>query len=193
MRVLGGKDMKKIEITEAEARKIEAIIKSLESKIAQTRVEHGEVLNDRRDSYRNAVSSLLSQDMERWASRARALRAQLEHATIIKPDMNSNEMIVDIGDVVETKITYEGKEPMQLKFQIDGFNRIPTVMNVTFSSPIGTALRGKKVGESFTLEKSLGCPTNAEGIILGLVKAKDLELSLKEVDAKKPYTLSKHS
>lgn len=185
--------MEKIEMTEAEIKRLKVELEILEEQIRETRKEHTETLRDKQNLLNNSMISLLSQDIERWERRANLLREKLAHAIIVKVDKNSDEMVIDIGDIVEAKITYEGKNPMQLKLQIDGEDKIPGIMNVTFSSPIATALRGKKVGDTFTLEKSATCPTNAEGTILGLLKAKDFKSSIGESETKKPYILQKHS
>lgn len=185
--------MKKIEISEIQARALKAELQELEEKIREARGEHGDAAQEEGGLFRNPASHTIAQDIIRWSREKERIKDVLSSAEIIKINKESDEMTAEVGDIVSAQMTYEGEEPEEMKFQIDGLYKISGVVNVTFASPMGKALRGKKIGEKIMLRKSQGSPTEADGVILGIVKAKDLETTIGEVDSKKPYTLKTHS
>ncbi len=185
--------MKKIEITETKVLELQKELQELEERINDAKGEHGAAAQEEGGLFRNPASHTISHDIIRWTREKEKIMDILASATIIKIDMESDERTVEVGDIVATQIAYENEEPEELRFQIDGLISIPNVINVTFASPMGKALRGKKVGEAITLRKSQGSPTEADGIITGIVKARDLESQMGEIEGKKPYTLNKHS
>ena len=185
--------MKIVQITEVRARALQAELQELEQKIAEAKNEHGRAAREEGGLFKNFASHTASQDIARWTADKARIEELLNRAEIVKINVESDEDTVEIGDVVKVKIAYEGEDPEELKFQIDGLRHISEVVNVTFESPMGNALRGKKVGEPFSLKRSLGRPTEADGTILGIVKAKDLETKIGETEFKKPYTLKMHS
>ncbi|MCI9233946.1 MAG: hypothetical protein HFH08_05060 [Bacilli bacterium] len=186
--------MRKIEMTETEAQALKVELKELEAQILHARGEHGIATREEGGLFNNSASQVIFQDIARWEAMAASIREKLHRATIIKTGSSLDELSVDIEDIVQTEITYEGEEPRKMKFQIGGTMKLSDVINVTYSSPIGKALYGKKVGEEFCLVKPAGSRVSAaKGVILGLVKATDLESSMGEIESKKPYTLEKHS
>lgn len=185
--------MERMEITEIQACALKAELQELEKMIMEARGEHGKAALEEGGLFRNPASHTISHDIIRWIKEKERIEEVLNNAVIIKINMESEEMIVEVGDIVLAQMTYEGEEPEKLKFQIDGPYKVEGVVNVTIASPMGKALRGKKVGEKIMLRKSLGSPTEADGVILGIVKAKDLEPTIGNFESKKPYVLKTHS
>lgn len=84
--------------------------------------------------------------------RLRFLQKRLENVEIVDPTRVDTSK-VSFG-VFVTVVDEDGKESV---FQIVGEDEIdPKAGRITFSSPLGRALLGKKVGDSFTVQRPAG-------------------------------------
>ncbi|MCI8445864.1 MAG: hypothetical protein HFH31_00055 [Bacilli bacterium] len=153
----------------------------LKNEIEELRGRIREVRKDRRDFHSVEtglfkapdIGSILF-DIVRWEKRIEEIRHILNHSTVIKINMDSDIMKVEVGDLVAGEIIYEGREPKNMKFMLDGPKELPGVKNISLTSPIGMAILGKEIGEHFSSVVDAK-QYSFEGIITGIVKAKDLE------------------
>lgn len=84
--------------------------------------------------------------------RLRFLQKRLENVEIVDPNRVDTSK-VSFG-VFVTVVDEDGKESV---FQIVGEDEIdPKAGRITFSSPLGRALLGKKVGDAFTVQRPAG-------------------------------------
>ncbi len=183
--------MKK-QITEAKANALRKQLQRIEQEIKKVNKLYGEAIRDEGVLDCGSTSTSLQHELIRLGKAQQEIADILCGADILRIDRQSDKMNVQVGDIVAAQVTYEGEEPMDMRIQIDGLSEISGITNVTLASPMGRAILGKTVGENFLLRKSSGSPVNADGVITGIVKAKDLAPTMGEIETKNPYTL-KHS
>jgi transcription elongation factor GreA len=131
----------------------EKIKEEIDYRVNELRKELGKTLNEMReqgDLSENDGYSLAVEENERNEAEIARLKALLKNSKVVK---NPGKSKVNIGHKVT--ISYNGKK--EKVYTIVGEdNANPMENKVSYKSPVGEALMGKKVGDKFTLKTPKG-------------------------------------
>lgn len=177
--------MEKLKISETREKELKLELKALREKIVAASSMRSATVVEEKGLFRNSGANTLSMDIERWSSQINEILYVLEHAEVVKIDLESDDKHVALGDLVEIQISYAEGPMEDMAVQISGEVNIPGVDRITYQSPLAKALLGKEVGERFVQTKSSTVPTSFEGVIYRITKARDLM----KVDPNKTYVL----
>lgn len=177
--------MKKLKISEVEKRELEQELERLCAMIDETNSSHGNLAAEEKGLFNNPAARIAAMDLDRWIGRRTQILDILANAEVIKINVESDNMEVEIGDVVTLNICYEGMNPRCMSVQIAGEHNDQNVKQLTYDSALAQAILGKKAGEQFESYKTDKLAKTFMGTIETIVKAKEL------TDTKSAYVLKK--
>jgi len=166
--------VKKIKISEIEERELRQEVENLEAMINDINSSHGSLAAEEKGLFHNPAARIAAMDLERWIARKDEILNILARAEVVKIDTTSDNMEVEIGDIVNLDICYEGMSPRTINVQIAGEVSIPEVKRVTYDSALARAILGKKVEEKFESSNTDKLAKSFVGVVREITKAKDL-------------------
>lgn len=124
-------------------------LKEIEKKLNEVRRYKGEVAIHQGDNWHDNPTLYSTESQERGLMRQLCdMKEQLKYIQIV--EKSNDEMIVDIGDVINIALSTENEQPEEMFIKLVGHkgNFSSEINEISVNSPLGIAVYKKNVGEN---------------------------------------------